>query len=121
MIVNWRKEKSWTRAFLRRLPRENFRDGLTPENDIAVSPISRFNRVVSRAQPCLLHPLFLAFTMKLTSLFLIFPSALQAADSQRFADYKRVVIADDALAVQKAAAKELVDYLGEMTGQKLKK
>lgn len=106
---------------LRRLPGKNIRDGLTPENDIAISQISRFNRVVSRTQPCLLDPLFLAFTMKLTSLFLflIFPIALQSADSQRLADYKRVVIADDALGVQKAAASELAHYVGEMTGQKL--
>lgn len=38
---------------------------------------------------------------------------------QRLADYERVVIADDANAVQRAAAAELASYAGRITGQKM--
>lgn len=41
------------------------------------------------------------------------------ADAQKLASFQRVVIADDALPVQKAAANELIHYVGKITGRKL--
>jgi Domain of unknown function (DUF4838) len=46
-------------------------------------------------------------------------AALHAADASRLADFQRVVIADDANAVQRAAAAELVSYVSRITGQKV--
>lgn len=52
-------------------------------------------------------------------LFLTFPATLKSADVQPLADFNRVVVAKDALAVQQAAAEELAHYVGKMTGQVL--
>ena len=62
----------------------------------------------------------LGFVLKSTFLlWLLCPMTLSAADTQQLLDFKRVVIADDSLAVQDAAAKELAHYVGEMTGQEI--
>jgi hypothetical protein len=54
---------------------------------------------------------------------LLAPLVVVAADDlparQRLKDFRRVVIADDANAVQRAAAAELADYAGRIAGQKL--
>ncbi|QDU82333.1 hypothetical protein Pla110_40880 [Polystyrenella longa] len=52
-------------------------------------------------------------------LFLLSPSILTAAEPQRLSDYRRVVIPDEALAVQKAAAEELSNYVGQITQQSI--
>lgn len=50
---------------------------------------------------------------------LLFSAASSAAEPQRLADFHRVVISEDALAVQTEAAKELSHYVGEITGKEL--
>jgi len=45
--------------------------------------------------------------------------ATEAAAPQRLSDFQRVVVADDANAVQRDAAEELVNYFGRISGQKL--
>ena len=52
-------------------------------------------------------------------LVLVVPALLPAAGAQRLADFRRVVIADDALPVQENAAKELARYVGEISGQEI--
>ena len=52
-------------------------------------------------------------------LILAVPTAIFAAESQPLSDYRRVVIADNALPVQKEAAKELAHYVGKMTGREI--
>ena len=47
------------------------------------------------------------------------PPSHAASAPQRLSDFQRVVIADDANAVQRAAADELANYVGRITGQKL--
>src|SRR5436190_19548140 len=47
---------------------------------------------------------------------LLCATAPVAHSEQRLRDFARVVIADDALAVQKAAAEELAHYAGKITG-----
>ena len=42
-----------------------------------------------------------------------------AADGQRLKDFRRVVVADAALPVQRAAAEELASYAGKIVGQKI--
>ncbi len=46
-------------------------------------------------------------------------SIAAAATPQHLEDFQRVVIADDALAVQRAAAEELANFAGRIVGRKL--
>jgi hypothetical protein len=60
------------------------------------------------------HTIALITALLLTSL-----AALHAADPQPLKQYRRVVIADDALPVQRAAAEELATYAGRVAQQKI--
>jgi hypothetical protein len=55
----------------------------------------------------------------LTALLLTPPATAHAADGQPLKDFRRVVIADAALPVQRAAAEELATYAGKIVGQKI--
>ncbi|MDZ4852299.1 MAG: hypothetical protein SGI77_23675 [Pirellulaceae bacterium] len=60
------------------------------------------------------------FTLALLAALLLAPlTTVRAADGQRLNDFRRVVIADDALPVQRAAAEELEGYAGRIAGRKL--
>ncbi len=48
-------------------------------------------------------------------------SIAAAATPQHLEDFQRVVIADDALAVQRAAAEELANFAGRIVGRKLER
>src|SRR6266446_7544160 len=52
---------------------------------------------------------------------LVLAAAHAAAQSapQPLSDYRRVVVADDALPVQRAAAEELANYAGRIAGRKM--
>ncbi len=55
----------------------------------------------------------------LTALLLALVTTAHAADGQRLKDFRRVVVADDALPVQRAAAEELATYAGRVAQQKI--
>lgn len=58
----------------------------------------------------------------LTALLLVLPATFQAAAApapRHLKDFQRVVIANDATAVQRAAAEELANYAGRVTGRKI--
>ncbi|QDU92865.1 DUF4838 domain-containing protein [Lignipirellula cremea] len=58
--------------------------------------------------------------MKLALLLIcLLPVAVQAKETQRLADYRQVVVAADALPVQREAAKELAHYVGQIIGREL--
>lgn len=62
------------------------------------------------------------FLTLLFSLLLAPQAAIQAADlpaQQLLKDYRRVVVADDANAVQRAAAAELANYVGRIVGHRI--
>ncbi len=59
-------------------------------------------------------------TLKLCVLLcVVLPSVCRSADSQALSDFVRVVVADDALAIEKEAAKELANYVGKIAGTEL--
>jgi len=61
-----------------------------------------------------MKPLCIALALSLVLL-----SPFQAAEPRQLADFQRVVIADDATPVQRAAAMELADYAGKIIGRPL--
>ena len=55
----------------------------------------------------------------LSVLLPVLSAPAHAADGQRLKDFRRVVVADTALPVQRAAAEELASYAGKIVGQKI--
>ena len=64
-------------------------------------------------------PLHLLLVLATAFCFCATKSAGESAAPQSLQSFHRVVIADDALPVQKAAADELAHYAGQIAGQKI--